>query len=154
RAAKLIQHDRYLYAFLLELRHQVIDLLRFGNKIRLTDDASQHELFSIGNDGKDILGMDNSDDLVNIVVVYRNTRISFLGNALDEVFTRAIHFYGRDLRTGHHDIFHDTLVEVEYVLDQFMLNHVQRTAFTALVQQVLQFLGGVVDLTNVYLKSH
>src|SRR5690606_8076859 len=77
-----------LNSLLLKLCHQIIDFLRLGNKIRLTHYAFKLYLFAFKQKWQYIFCMYNTDNIIDVVIIYRNTRISLFCDGIDEFFWR------------------------------------------------------------------
>src|SRR5690606_15437789 len=143
-----------LYSFLLKFGHQIIDLLGLRHKIRLAHNALQYDFLTFDHQRQNILGMDNSDNLINIVIINRNPGVTFFGHRFDKIFCRIIDFYCHDLCPRHHDILDDTFVEVEYIFDKLMLRSIDSTTFLTLVQKVLQLFGRMGSFMRLWMYTY
>ena len=87
---------------------------------RTSDEPSGRGLF-VGDDRRQqILGVQNSDDLVECVAKHRKSRVLRTANAIEDFGPRRRLLDANDIDARHHDLLHFGLAERKHAVNQFL----------------------------------
>ena len=101
--SKLVDYDGYMYFVLLKFTQQVVDLLRLGYKVRWTNQRLPIELVTLRQVRQQVLDIQDTTDVILIVLIDGNTRIVVVNYAFQHVLIRCLEVQvDHILTTGHH----------------------------------------------------
>src|SRR5690606_35479190 len=119
RSSVFIHHDCHLIFRALKLPEQFVDGFVFCNVVWLSRKCCEclPALVPVGL--KDVLSVDDTDNVVKVLIEYRIACISFLEDCAHGVFHGQRCLQSRYFYPRHHDLFDDAVVEFEDILDKF-----------------------------------
>ncbi len=122
RAAILIHHDRHVHVALLHLLQQLVHLLRLRDEIGIAQDTvERHIRAAIAQIAQQILGIQDTDDVVYRAFIDRNAGMPVLQDHIQSCKHRRVGRHGCHINARHHHLTHQLVAEGKDRGDQLLL---------------------------------
>src|SRR5699024_3711557 len=123
-ATVFIYHDGNMGSLLLEITQQVIQFLSSRNKECFTRNGAPVNggTLDIGVDiGQHIFGVDDSQDIVQIVLINRHPRYAFAPDKREHLIQRVSSRDSHNINARSHNFAHADITKLDNILDNFAL---------------------------------
>lgn len=150
----LIGDDRHLDMESLEILQEMLDLLALGHEMGRSDEPVEVDLGVGAESGKEILQIDDADDLVYGSAVDRDPGISFDDDGIEMGIEILIDIDGVNTAPRHVDLTHSLIIELKDVLDKFVAGLSDDAPFFRLGQEELYLLFAMDIAMCVSLQAH
>ena len=139
-AAVLVHHDGDVVAVGAELLQQHVQALGLGHEHRRAQHLAHVELL-LGVEAQQVLGEQDADHVVAVVLVDREARVRLLDHERDELLRALGHVDHVHLRARDHHVAHLRLRDLQHALDHRERVGVEEAALEGRVQQLDQLLA-------------
>lgn len=145
-AAVLIDDNRHLGFLFLKGFEQVRTAVGFGDEDGFADKGEDwlvgNLLHCFGDAAQHILGVDDADDVVDVILIDRDTGVAFVDGKLDDVHHGSGVFYGGNVGSVGHYILHGDVVEFKDVVNHVGFILFDGAFFVADIDHHADFLFG------------
>ena len=139
-ATVLIKQDSHLIIGVTKGCQEIIYEDSLRNKERFVHDSTKFDIFETKFETcfKKIFGMNDTDNLILVIFVNRNTRETFLENSLDIFLSVVFNINHEGIRTRDHNLTRHQFIKREYPLEHFNFFSLKR--ILTLGQHVLNLI--------------
>ncbi len=90
-----------------------------------------------------IFGMENTDNIVNTFLIYRNARIAFFYHDVYYFIGIGIYAECYQLAARHHDLLGDAVIKLEYIFEQFVFCRLDIATVLTFFKKQADFVFGM-----------
>src|SRR5215472_3081776 len=127
RSAVLVDDDRHRNFLRLHLAHQFVYRLVLRNSLDGTHNRTQERMLFVARDGEQEFPIvDDSHDVVDVLFVDRDFRVTFPDDELDAAAHRILDVCTYHIRSRSHHLAHDRVAELEDGVDHLLFFFFER----------------------------
>ncbi len=136
-------------AFCFEFPQEGFQVFGLGDKERFSRNLPQGcSAVMLSPELEQIFGVDDADNVVEILLIYRNPGMPFIDDPLDHLFNCAVTIYTYDFSPRDHDLPCNPSFESKNTVDHLVFINVEEPLFFSCVDDRMDILFGYSSLSD------